>query len=482
MIRYTTKDIVNRAAQLADLENSDFISWNENVNLLNECWQKIYQHLIDNGDKTFIKEFETVASNKIFLPKDFYELFSVELVPSCRQITRKAKSESDYSLTYDIENNVLTLYGTCPEKVRVKYFPLPQTLTLKANTKDINSDFNSIYSNLGTKTVEILDCYKNKYIYSEKDSSDNKVYLYIFNKETNEKKKFIVDEDDLTVDVSSAVIGARNDWVCSSYAEDGQAYKIYFCGKKGERNAVEVDADSFACLLKKDKEIGAVVVKGTVLTVYLNGEEREYDISERVNLDEIGEIKLDGKGIATCRVSDKDYISLLLPTFDGDKCDWIQLDLDTLSGSLSATKTEPYPLLEFGKRNECKRYSNLIEGKTFVTALDGLYEDNIPLFNFDDYDLIGVNEVNEDNGYGITVKDEYNTGHILSHGVFVDTLLLYPNNIFFNFMSMLMAISYKVKQNADITILTAKFNEMESQYFDTLSRDVNSVVRITNVY
>ena len=36
MIKYTTKDIVNRAKQLADLNNSDFISWNENINLLNE--------------------------------------------------------------------------------------------------------------------------------------------------------------------------------------------------------------------------------------------------------------------------------------------------------------------------------------------------------------------------------------------------------------------------------------------------------------
>ena len=121
MIKYTTKDIVNRAKQLADLNNSDFISWNENVNLLNENWQKIYQQLIDNGDKAFIKEFETVSLNKIKLPCDFYQLFSVELIPSCRQILRKAKSEPESSLTYDIENNYLILYGTVSEKIRIKY-------------------------------------------------------------------------------------------------------------------------------------------------------------------------------------------------------------------------------------------------------------------------------------------------------------------------------------------------------------------------
>ena len=64
MIKYTTKDIVNRATQLADLENSDFISWNENINLLNESWQKIYQQLIDNGDKTFIKELKQLLQIK----------------------------------------------------------------------------------------------------------------------------------------------------------------------------------------------------------------------------------------------------------------------------------------------------------------------------------------------------------------------------------------------------------------------------------
>ena len=160
MIKYSTKDIVNRAKQLADLENSDFISWNENMNLLNESWQRIYQELIDNGDNTFVREFETTASNKIKLPCDFYQLYSVELVPSCRQVLRKAKSESEYSLTYDIENEYLILYGTVSEKVRVKYIPVPETLTLKNVTKDIQSDFHKLFEDTDT----FIDCYNNKYL------------------------------------------------------------------------------------------------------------------------------------------------------------------------------------------------------------------------------------------------------------------------------------------------------------------------------
>ena len=473
MIKYTTKDIVNRAKQLADLNNSDFISWNENINLLNENWQKIYQQLIDNGDKTFIKEFETVSLNKIKLPCDFYQLFSVELIPSCRQILRKAKSEPESSLTYDIENDYLILYGTVSEKIRIKYIPIPQTLTLQNETKDIDCDFSSVYSSvLENEELKFMDCYKNKYLFLKKTKGTNICNLYIFNKDTNEIKKIT---NDFSYEITYAVIGYKNIVYFISRDKSTSKYSIYSI--KNNIVTAELEGTSTSpSLLKRDKDVGAVYIEDKHMNIFVND-----NIPLFPNIDNLDVVL--SEGIGTYMSFTKDYISLLLPIVnEKSENKWIQLDVDLTTTPYVATKTTPFEGLDFGYSHTYKRYSNVINGKVCISTKDMFYVDGYGLFNTDEYEVIGVNELNNDEGYGISIIDTYNTNHVLLHSHFVDTLLLYPNNIYFNFMAILLAISYKIKQNADITVLSTKYGEMEAQYFDSLSRDVNNVVRITNVY
>lgn len=473
MIKYTTKDIVNRAKQLADLNNSDFISWNENINLLNENWQKIYQQLIDNGDKTFIKEFETVSLNKIKLPCDFYQLFSVELIPSCRQILRKAKSEAESSLTYDIENDYLILYGTVSEKIRIKYIPIPQTLTLQNETKDINADFSSVYSSvLENEELKFMDCYKNKYLFLKKTNGTNICNLYIFNKDTNEIKKIT---NDFSYEITYAVIGYKNIVYFISRNENNK-YSIYSI-KNNTLTTELSNSPTSPSLLKRDKDVGAVYIEDKRIYIFENDNKPLIGIYID-NLDVVL-----SEGIGTYMSFTNDYISLLLPIVN-EKLEnkWIQLDVDLTTTPYVATKTTPFEGLDFGYSHTYKRYSNVINGKVCISTKDMFYVDGYGLFNNDEYEVIGVNELNNDEGYGISIVDTYNTNHVLLHSHFVDTLLLYPNNIYFNFMAMLLAISYKIKQNADVTVLSTKYGEMEAQYFDSLSRDVNNVVRIANVY
>ena len=473
MIKYTTKDIVNRAKQLADLNNSDFISWNENINLLNENWQKIYQQLIDNGDKSFIKEFETVSLNKIKLPCDFYQLFSVELIPSCRQILRKAKSEQESSLTYDIENDYLILYGTVSEKIRIKYIPIPQTLTLQNETKDIDSDFNSVYSSiLENEELKFMDCYKNKYLFLKKTKGTDICNLYIFNKDTNEIKKIT---NDFSYEITYAVIGYKNIVYFISYDKSAKTYFIYVI-RDGYVTAELGGTPTSPSLLKRDKDVGAIYIEDKHMNIFVND-----NIPLFPNIDNLDVVL--SEGIGTYMSFTNDYISLLLPIVnEKSENKWIQLDVDLTTTPYVATKTTPFEGLDFGYSYTYKRYSNVINGKVCISTKDMFYVDGYGLFNNDEYEVIGVNELNNDEGYGISIVDTYNTNHVLLHSHFVDTLLLYPNNIYFNFMAMLLAISYKIKQNADVTVLSTKYGEMEAQYFDSLSRDVNNVVRITNVY
>jgi hypothetical protein len=54
-----TSDLFKRAKQLADLEGSDFISWNEALNCINESHVNLYEKLISMGDNSFVKSFRT---------------------------------------------------------------------------------------------------------------------------------------------------------------------------------------------------------------------------------------------------------------------------------------------------------------------------------------------------------------------------------------------------------------------------------------
>ena len=50
MITYNAKDLIQQATMLADLQNSDFISWKENIMFLDNAWTELYQSLINHGD------------------------------------------------------------------------------------------------------------------------------------------------------------------------------------------------------------------------------------------------------------------------------------------------------------------------------------------------------------------------------------------------------------------------------------------------
>ena len=54
-----TSEIIKRAQQIADLENSSFISWAENVNLLNEAFRDIFQKAINANIKYWLNQFLT---------------------------------------------------------------------------------------------------------------------------------------------------------------------------------------------------------------------------------------------------------------------------------------------------------------------------------------------------------------------------------------------------------------------------------------
>ena len=154
MIKYTTNDIIKRAEQLADLENSDFISDYEKLALLNESWQIIYQKIINANDKSFLKW--TRVCDGMCLPSDLYQIAAVYVDKTHTQIPKMNISQRH---GYEIVNNRIYLSDDCRDTtVVMDYFPIPKTLKLKEKT--IDAPF----------TSEVLTTSRN--IYATKDGDD----------------------------------------------------------------------------------------------------------------------------------------------------------------------------------------------------------------------------------------------------------------------------------------------------------------------
>ena len=128
-MKLNASDIVKAAKQIADLENSNFISWNENTRLLNEAWVALHQKLIDKGDFTFVNEMNITKEQE--LPSDFYQVLSV-LDNYNTPIGRYSIGMNDSQIWYKLINNKLILNGL--QSAKLTYFTEPQFLTYPAET------------------------------------------------------------------------------------------------------------------------------------------------------------------------------------------------------------------------------------------------------------------------------------------------------------------------------------------------------------
>ena len=128
-MKLNASDIIKSARQIADLENSNFISWNENIRLVNESWTALHQKLINKGDMAFVDEME--LSKEQELPENFYQVLSV-LDNYNTPIPRYSIGMNDCQIYYKIINNKIILNGL--PSAKLTYFTKPQFLTFPAET------------------------------------------------------------------------------------------------------------------------------------------------------------------------------------------------------------------------------------------------------------------------------------------------------------------------------------------------------------
>lgn len=437
-----TLDIINRARELADLQNSDFIGWKENNNLLNEAFIKLYTELINHKDRYYIntisvKDLELYKSseneNYYKLPDNFYMLNSVYRGESGNIVLRKAPTETKNNARYDIINNCIVLYGGLEkDTITIEYWPIPQTLYLKAPTRKIELP----------EGYKWIDCNDNKYLGYKKINNTTEFICY--NLRTNTSKRIVIntgytDCEGAYSDIFTFVKCDNTYYILDFYnktytpaAEEYGAHDYYYIGK-GNNNVYALahnNGDNFTLLYAKDY--------------------RNFTINRLYNYTVKNKFAIDNEGVLYFVADNSIY------AYEEDE---LEVLYDDAIG-----------------------YINCFDNSVYYETMEGIFEnDKKILSKFKEYEhIIGVNKLDTDTGYGISAIDEDNSYYVFS--VFENSKIEFPNNFYYQYLSYMLAIAYKAKQNADSTALQDLANRESTQFYNAINQDVNQDLRIKNIY
>lgn len=423
-----TSDLFRRAKQLADLEGSDFISWNEAENCINESYIGLFEKLINMGDNSFVESFRT-TEKEIELPKDFWQLKGVFLWNNgnLQTINRRADNNGIHHLSYEMRNGKLYFFGN-PNDILVEYFKKPEYLTMPPSDKEVSMTL--------PEGAEVLSCHAHTFVYKTQDDEQNDIIC-------------VYDLD-----------GIKN------------AYDIF---ETFSESAIWINKDFVFTLVDGD------------LIVYdlATGETFTYQDS----------IPLITEGGDLLVISD-DYICELV--FNGDAYDLRQIkEFNIVTGALyyvcddylndfyCIVEAVGGNLLYHGEEETQQNVTNIIYAKErcYYVAINkaGYFdtEGNNKVIKAGIGNPIGFIGINENTGYGYCTK-KYNKIWVCAYCE--DTELDFPNSFYFQMLSYLLAIAFRCKQGADITLLSSQLEMVSQTFEDTLGSDAFQYPRMGNVY
>lgn len=440
-----TNEIVKRAQQIADLENSSFISWAENVNLLNEAYRDIFQKAINANVKYWLKDWvlkdgENVGENatRYKLPSDFYTLYSINEKGTNRNLFKKSTNETTDGFKYDIENGYLIVYGAMRKDVVAKYYKAPKKLYYKGEEIETGADLtNSGY----TSACDNLIVWFNE--------TSKKATIYDIKAETTS-------ELTLSITFDSIVLfeACKNELVFIVEENRAKRLKIYdYNGNEIQNEAVSQNNEYFFIDDKKRflKYYGNnhILMQGNNFIKYI-----ELPINFNGTLNTSGFIDWETK---------KAYWSDTLGTIT-------EYDIHTKE------KTEYMQVV--GRWSFIQIFDNwfYVRDNYKFLAIPINFGDDNGDDNIEGFRLLGFNKKDYKTSYGY-VDDK---GVLQS--IFDDMELDTPNSFFDAMLSYSLALQYKAKQNAINEGLVTLYQNAENQFFNSIPQDTFSNSRIQNVY
>ena len=425
MFNMKTSDLFKRAKQLADLEGSDFISWNEAISCINESNVGLYEKLINMGDNSFVKSYRTTKEEEE-LPEDFWQLKGVWLWNNgnLQTINRRADNNGVHHLSYELRNGKLYLFGN-PNDVLVEYFPKPEKLFFKPHDVAIGLDATSV----------CLDCHKHTFLCETEDAEEHETLSIIDLDGIKTAKDFLQIAHS---DIVRAFITENFVFVITE--NDMTIYDIM--------SGYSATVTGYAPLITESGKEFIVDTEGVIKYFHIgNG---SFSASEIKTVEDIA-----GGDFYVCddNLEDFYYIS------DGEL---YHNDTDLNTG-------DPKHMI----------YS---EGKCYCLADTGFFvieNDEVKIIENSTGLNVGFIGIDERTGYGYCTK-KFGAYYVCPYCE--DTPLNYPNSTYFQIISYILAIAFKSKQGADITLLQNQLAMIEQTFEETLGSDAFQFPRMGNVY
>ena len=425
MFNMKTSDLFKRAKQLADLEGSDFISWNEVISCINESNVSLYEKLISMGDNSFVKSYRTTKEEER-LPEDFWQLKGVFLWNNgnLQTINRRADNNGTHHLSYELRNGKLYLFGN-PNDVLVEYFPKPEKLYFKPHDVAIGLDATSV----------CLDCHKHTFLVATEDEEEHetlsiidldgiktsKDFMQIAHSDIvrafiTENFVFVITENDMTIyDIMSGYSATTTDYA-PLITESGKEF------------LVETNTGSIKYFHVGNGSLTAHTVKETEFS------DGKFYISDD-NLEDI----------------------------------YFVVDNDLYHNEIQLDTGDPKHMI----------YS---EGKCYCLADTGFFvieNDEIKILEGSTGLNVGFIGIDERTGYGYCTK-KFGAYYVCPYCE--DTPLNYPSSLYFQIISYILAIAFKSKQGADVSLLSSQLAMAEQTFEETLGSDAFQFPRMGNVY
>ena len=429
MQNYKVSDLFRRAKQLADLEGSDFISWNEAENCINESYIGLYEKLISMGDNSFVESVH-LSERTWELPKDFWQLKGVFLWNNgnLQTINRRADNNGIHHLSYEIRNGKLEIFGS-PNDILVEYYKKPVTLTMPPNDCEVSLDL--------PEGAEVLTCYEHTFVYKTQDEEENDI-ICVYDIDS------IKNAFDIFETFNESAIWINKDFVFTLIEDDLSVYDL----ATGETYTF---ADSIPLVTESGDLY--VINDGNICELIFNGDAYAIRTIKEFNVD---------SGAYYYVYSDdfEDYYSLV-----EDSGAYIIYHNGVITNPNQNAKAIIYA-----------------KGKCYYTAINkaGYFENDVNFLIRAGIGVpVGFIGINENTGYGYCTK-KYNKYFVCAYCG--DTLLDFPNSFYYQILSYMLAIAFRCKQGADITLLSSQLATVENTFMETLGSDAFQFPRMGNVY
>lgn len=371
------------------------------------------------GDNSFVSSFRMSKGVKE-LPEDFWQLKGVYLWNNgnLSTINRRADNAGIHHLSYELRNGKIELFGE-PNDVLVEYFTKPKKLFYKPS---------AIAITLPSDT-DFIDCCGHCFLYQTTDTEQNDVLA-------------VHDVDGIKSVVTSIAPGTNNyltkDFIVTETDGDITIYDLASGNHASIENASPIVTENGDLYVLHNEEINRVSVGDNTYTLY---------VIQSV------EIALEGSFIV---------------------CDNEFTDFYSIVNGVLYHNAE-----EMGIAADKLCYS---DKKCYFLANSFGYVDVNNYINYIDYStghIIGFVGINERTGYGYATK-KFSSYYIEPYCE--DTELNFPNSTYYQIIAYMIAIAFRCKQGADITLLSTQLSAIEQTFEETMGSDAFQFPRMGNVY